>query len=186
MELKLVSIAENIKYLRKRNNFTQRQLAEKSGLAVITIQQYEAGKYEPKKDSLYKLRNALDCNINEILDKPFDLSDGIYIKINDLDELPQKLEELTGKRQFIKNIKSEDYFEIFLCYLESLGYELSIIEYDEMIKMHITPECTDDFYIGIQDNTHDNVTFFHKMEFMNFQKEVEKIIDYEIYKQFKK
>lgn len=181
-----MGISENIKFLRKNTKLTQKQLAQKANLSIATIQGYEQGKYEPKKEALYKLCNALDCNINEILDKPFDLSDGIYIKINDLNELPQKLEELTCKRQLNENIKSEDYFEVFLCYLESLGYKLSVIEYDEMIKMHITPECEDDFYIGIQDNTRDNVTFFHKMEFMNFQKEVEKTIDYEIYKQFKK
>ena len=68
-----MSIAENIKYLRKKYNLTQKQLAEKSGLAVITIQQYEAGKYEPKSDSIYKLRKAFECNIHEIIDKPFDL-----------------------------------------------------------------------------------------------------------------
>lgn len=79
-----MSIADNIKFLRKQNNLTQKQLAEKSGLAVITIQQYEAGKYEPKKDSLYKLRKAFDCNIYEILDKPFETPD---ISMDDLEEI---------------------------------------------------------------------------------------------------
>lgn len=67
-----MSIAENIKYLRKKNKMTQKELAEKSGLAVITIQQYEAGKYEPKNESLYKLRKAFNCNIYEIIDEPFE------------------------------------------------------------------------------------------------------------------
>ncbi len=75
-----MSIADNIKHLRKRNNFTQKQLAEKSGLAVITIQQYEAGKYEPKKDSLYKLRKAFNCNINEILDEPLEISQDLNLE----------------------------------------------------------------------------------------------------------
>ncbi len=66
-----MSIADNIKTLRKRQGITQVELAKRSGLAVITIQNYEAGKYEPKRESLYKLRKGLDCNINEILDKPF-------------------------------------------------------------------------------------------------------------------
>lgn len=69
-----MSIADNIKYLRKRKNITQKQLAEASGLAVITIQQYEAGKYEPKIESLYKLRNALGCDINELTTKPWDIN----------------------------------------------------------------------------------------------------------------
>lgn len=106
-----MSIADNIKFLRKQNNLTQKQLAEKSGLAVITIQQYEAGKYEPKKDSLYKLRKAFDCNIYEILDKPFEAPD---ISMDDLEEIegldsiliqknlpPETKEKI--RQQFLKN-----------------------------------------------------------------------------------
>ena len=73
-EVTNMSIADNIKYLRKRKNITQKQLAEASGLAVITIQQYEAGKYEPKIESLYKLSNAFGCNINELTTKPWDIN----------------------------------------------------------------------------------------------------------------
>lgn len=181
-----MSIADNINHLRKQKKMTQKQLAAASGLAVITIQQYEAGKYEPKKDSLYKLCKALDCNINEILDKPFDLSTGIYIDANNLDELLKKYKDLTGCKLIQKNIKSDDYFEAFLCYLESLGYQITVYDLNEMKSSHIEPECDNDFYIGVQDNRHDNVTFFHKQDFLNFQKEVEKIVDYEIYKQYQK
>lgn len=92
-----MGIAENIKFLRKKAGLTQKQLADKTNLSIATIQGYEQGKYEPKTDTLYKLRKALDCNINEILDKPFDLYEGIYIDIKNLDELPQKYKELTGK-----------------------------------------------------------------------------------------
>lgn len=106
-----MSIADNIKFLRKQNNLTQKQLAEKSGLAIITIQQYEAGKYEPKKDSLYKLRKAFDCNIYEILDKPFETPDTSmddFEEIEGLDSvliqknLPPETKEKI-KQQFLKN-----------------------------------------------------------------------------------
>lgn len=82
-----MSIAENIKYLRKQKGMTQKKLAEESGLAVITIQQYEAGKYEPKKDSLDKLKTALRCHIYELTDKPFTTIPGDerpFISIDDL------------------------------------------------------------------------------------------------------
>lgn len=105
-----MSIADNIKFLRKQNNLTQKQLAEKSGLAVITIQQYEAGKYEPKKDSLYKLQKAFDCNIYEILDKPFETPDTSmddFEEIEGLDNIliqknlpPETKEKI--KQQFLK------------------------------------------------------------------------------------
>lgn len=63
-----MSIANNIKQLRKQKHLTQKQLAEKSGLAVITIQQYEAGKFNPKPDTVMKLCVGLDCKITDIID----------------------------------------------------------------------------------------------------------------------
>lgn len=67
-----MSVAENIKYLRKQKNMTQKQLSEKTGLAVITIQQYEAGKYSPKHYNLIKLATALECGV-------FDIDESLYI-----------------------------------------------------------------------------------------------------------
>lgn len=63
-----MNIAKNIKLLRKNLNMTQKQLAEKTGIAQITIQQYEAGKYEPKYDNLMKLAKALEVDITDIAD----------------------------------------------------------------------------------------------------------------------
>lgn len=63
-----MSIAANIKKLRKQNHMTQKQLAIKSGLAVITIQQYEAGKFNPKPDAVMKLCVGLNCKITDIID----------------------------------------------------------------------------------------------------------------------
>lgn len=63
-----MSIADNIKLLRKQKNITQKQLSEKSGLAVITIQQYEAGKFNPKPDAVMKLCVGLNCKITDIID----------------------------------------------------------------------------------------------------------------------
>lgn len=184
-----MGIAENIKLLRKNAGLTQKQLADKSGLSIATIQGYEQEKYEPKTEALYKLQRAFNCNINEILDKPFDLSDGIILDIKDidnLDELNEKFKKLTGRSLIDSRKKSEDYLEVFLCYLESLGYSLSFLDISEMNKMNISAESDNDYYVGIQDDQRDNVTFFHRKDFEKFQKEIEKTIDYEIYKQFTK
>lgn len=61
-----MSVSENIKSLRKQRNMTQKQLAAQTGLAVITIQQYEAGKYVPKIEALKKIAAALECQISDI------------------------------------------------------------------------------------------------------------------------
>lgn len=63
-----MSIADNIKQLRHKKHLTQKQLAERSGLAVITIQQYEAGKYNPKPNAIMKLCIGLDCKATDIID----------------------------------------------------------------------------------------------------------------------
>jgi len=38
---------------------TQKQLAEKSGIATITLQQYERGVREPKLDTIAKIARAM-------------------------------------------------------------------------------------------------------------------------------
>ncbi len=63
-----MDISENIKRIRKQRNMTQKQLASDSGLAVTTIQQYEAGKYKPKNASLKKLAAALNCDFSDLID----------------------------------------------------------------------------------------------------------------------
>lgn len=61
-----MSIGENIRYYRKKKGLTQKKLAELTGLAEITIRQYESCKYEPKIENLLKIRKALDVNINQL------------------------------------------------------------------------------------------------------------------------
>ena len=54
-----MSSSEKIKQFRKAKGLTQKQLADLTGLAEITIRQYEAGKYEPKIDKLRRIAAAL-------------------------------------------------------------------------------------------------------------------------------
>ncbi len=53
------NIGENIRKFRKKANLTQKELAEKCGLAEITIRQYETGKRTPKTEILAKIADAL-------------------------------------------------------------------------------------------------------------------------------
>lgn len=63
-----MSIGKRIRNLRIDAGLTQKQLAEISGLAEITIRQYENGKREPKLQALMKISNALDVAIIYFLD----------------------------------------------------------------------------------------------------------------------
>ena len=60
-------LAKNIKMFRGRRNWSQANLAEKSGLSVVYISDIERGNKWPYLDSLIKLANALEIEIYELL-----------------------------------------------------------------------------------------------------------------------
>lgn len=63
-----MTIGEKIRYIRKEKGLTQKELSKRSGIAEITIRQYEASKYNPKPGAIMKLCVGLDCKISDIID----------------------------------------------------------------------------------------------------------------------
>lgn len=62
-----MDIGDIIRKLRKEKGLTQKKLAELTGIAEITIRQYEAKKYIPKTEQLKKICRILDVNPNSML-----------------------------------------------------------------------------------------------------------------------
>lgn len=62
-----MTIGEQIKAARKKAGLTQAQLSEKSGVAAISIHQYEAGKREPRLEQLLRLAPALNVSMAYLL-----------------------------------------------------------------------------------------------------------------------
>lgn len=62
-----MTIGENIRQARKKAGLTQRQLAEKSGVATITLQQYERGVREPKLDTIAKIARAMNLFASDLI-----------------------------------------------------------------------------------------------------------------------
>ena len=62
-----MTIGENIRQARKKAGLTQRQLAEKSGVATITLQQYERGVREPKLDTIAKIARAMNLFASDLV-----------------------------------------------------------------------------------------------------------------------
>lgn len=58
-----MNIGEMIKNLRNAYGLTQKELAEKAGVATITLQQYERNKREPRKETLSKIATALNIPV---------------------------------------------------------------------------------------------------------------------------
>ncbi|BDF57483.1 hypothetical protein CE91St36_03000 [Christensenellaceae bacterium] len=68
-----MSVGERIRLFRQESGLTQEQLHEKTGLATITIRQYEAGNRNPGIAQLEKLSKQLSISVNFFLSKqPFE------------------------------------------------------------------------------------------------------------------
>lgn len=58
-----MTVAENIKRIRKKKGLTQKQLGKKCGMAESTLRQYELGYRHPKIETIQKIANALGCSL---------------------------------------------------------------------------------------------------------------------------
>lgn len=63
-----MTTGERIKAARKRAGVTQAQLAEQSGVAAISIHQYEAGKRNPQLEPVLHIANALGVPVQELVE----------------------------------------------------------------------------------------------------------------------
>lgn len=62
-----MSVAERIRNARKKAGLTQKQLAEKAGIATVTLQQYEGGKRQPRMNKLQDIAIALGIPTGELI-----------------------------------------------------------------------------------------------------------------------
>lgn len=63
-----MSFSENLKRLRTDRGLTQEQLGALCGFSECNISHFETGNREPVLKSLRKLKEALECDYNELLD----------------------------------------------------------------------------------------------------------------------
>ena len=85
--------------IRKERGYTQKQLAEKCGLATGTIQQYELNKREPRREQLQKIATVLDVPLYELMG--FDGS--IRVKVNHEQMEAEEAVKSTPKAFLIEN-----------------------------------------------------------------------------------
>lgn len=107
-----MNVGENIRYYRKKRGLTQKKLAEITGIAEITIRQYESGKYEPKRENLYKIRQALNINLNQLIGDMPDYEESIkdgYDKYVDGVYLPKNMPFNKHTLDLLKAIDDDVY-----------------------------------------------------------------------------
>lgn len=105
-----MTVAENIKRIRKDRHLTQKQLGELCGIAESTIRRYELGLLNPKLETIQKIADALKVNIYEIDERIKELKFK-YLKIRELEKTIQEFkiaascESPSGKDAYDKFIK---------------------------------------------------------------------------------
>lgn len=70
-----MNIGEMIRNLRNAYGLTQKELAEKAGIATITLQQYERNKREPRKEVLSKIAVALNIPVEAFYPRKEEIED---------------------------------------------------------------------------------------------------------------
>ena len=65
----MVSVSENIKYLRKKNNYTQEQFAELIGIKRSLVGAYEEGRADPRLNNLLKMSEVFKVSVDTLLNK---------------------------------------------------------------------------------------------------------------------
>ncbi len=86
-EVIALTIGEKIRFARKEKGLTQKELASKSGVAEISIRNYENGKrQQPRVEQLGLIANALQMNFENFLDNGETTSPG-FAALNWLESL---------------------------------------------------------------------------------------------------
>lgn len=173
-----MSIGTRIREIRKAKNLTQIELGKRCGMADSAIRRYESDRVKPKIQTLQKIANALDVSLLDLyepadlnidFDNLVEISPGIYIDKDTPKDYKDNL-ILKLKNQQPKSVPTEKEIELFLDFLEDIGYKIS--EYEELI--------------GIESFSHDYVTFFNNENLKEFFLSVKEVINHELHKQFTK
>ena len=63
------NLADNLKRIRKENNLSQEQLAEKLGVSRQAVSKWESGQSYPEMDKVLQICNLFNLNINELINE---------------------------------------------------------------------------------------------------------------------
>ena len=93
---------ENLKLAREQKGLSQKDVAEKVGVAKSTYSLYESGNREPNVQTIKKLANVLDVSADELLG--IDTEPTTLAAHFDGDEYTEdELEEIRQFAEFVKN-----------------------------------------------------------------------------------
>ncbi len=123
-----INYSNRIKALRKKAGLTQKELAYKTGLAEITIRQYESGKRQPRLEQLRNIASILGVSIGDLVDDWTQFSKNEIE--DDLDNNDHK-QEVSRTKQ----VSRQDRMTSTFCKLNDIGQEKAIEQVELLIKI---------------------------------------------------
>lgn len=100
------NFGEKLKGLREERNLSQKELAQKTGLSIGSIQGYEQGRYNPKLEAIVKIAGALGVDLKVFYDdlskenielKRYENACFCLVNFPDSEEITKKYEKLRKK-----------------------------------------------------------------------------------------
>lgn len=144
-----MTLGQIMQKIRKEKGYTQKQLAEKCGVATGTIQQYELNKREPRREQLQKIATALNVPLYELMGfdgsirvngnkkRPFDIAIQKFQNKEDLtyeeeDAITEYVESerFNQEKDDIKQIAQKAYD--YISFMHSHSYASSAEELDKL------------------------------------------------------
>ena len=68
-EVKKMNLADNLKKIRKDNNLSQEDLADKLGVSRQSVSKWESGQAYPEMDKVLQICKLFNLNINDLLNE---------------------------------------------------------------------------------------------------------------------
>lgn len=129
-----MSIGQNIKKIRKDNNLTQKQFAEKINKKEITVRRYEKGDITPPMNVIKEISQIFNISTSKIIENdtsafPPDTTESINELLEVFGEDDELSQELGSER-----IKVNDSINILLEQVGSSAKDFSAAEFEQLKK----------------------------------------------------
>ena len=108
-----MNIGDNMRNIRKQKSMTLQQLADILGCSQQNISQYENGKRTPKLKTVQKIADALNVNVNDLLENPLDDSP-VYKAYKNTDSLDSPLAKDFTNKKIVSQIDNWQQIDIEL------------------------------------------------------------------------
>jgi transcriptional regulator, XRE family len=125
-----MKLYEKIKQLRLENNMTQKELANKLGISIPTLQKYEYGDYKIKNEIIVKMSEIFNIPIEELL--PISDNDTDVDKKIRYIEITQSINEMIN---FANNNTPAKFLEFLNSFLD---FEYKILDNDYIFEFRGT------------------------------------------------